>query len=712
MRPLYSWRTTASPVYSTASNVKDDDSEEQPVTTSPIGERTRPSDGPVLSEAEVRAVRRGVPDPGIALPRAAAPTIALFVGSLAVWVVATWLALGGHAPFWVTVPLHAAVTFTMFTVLHDAIHHATGRANWVNEVFGRLSVLFVACYASFGMFRFIHIEHHRNTNEDIDTDPDAWTTHGPDWQLPLRWLSIDGRYAVFYLRRLRTRPRAERLETMATVGLTALVFGGAIATGHGWELALIYLIPQRIGVAVLAWWFDWMPHHGLTTTSRENRFAATRVRVGMEWLLTPVMLYQNYHLVHHLHPAIPFYRYVKAWQRNEAAYLDRDVPITTAFGRELTTSEYRAWRRLTDSFHADDAAGGTADFQPLTVAEVRPLTPDSVSITFEIPETLRTRFRFTPGQHLTLRSTVDGTEVRRTYSLCTSATSDLVRIAVKRIEGGALSTHLTQRLAPGDVLEVLPPSGRFTLEPDARTARHHVGIAAGSGITPIISMLSTALTVSEDSRFTLFYGNRTAESTMFRDELEMLARHFEGRLRIVHFRSGEAGAEPGTGFERVVPGRIDAAGLAGLLRDDLAPADVDGWFVCGPQALVEDTRAVLGRHGVAPEAVHVELFHAAPATEEHAAGVESTVIATVGGRTSAVDSDGRESVLEAVLRAGLDAPYACMGGACGTCRAKLVRGGAEMEIDYALSPDEVAAGYVLTCQSRPTTERVELDYDA
>nr|WP_211176984.1 fatty acid desaturase [Pseudonocardia acidicola] len=668
-----------------------------------------------MSEAESRAVRRGVPDPGIPLPRAAAPTIALFFGSLAVWVVATWLALGGNAPFWVTIPLHALVTFTMFTVLHDAIHHAAGRSNWVNELFGRLSVPFVACYASFGMFRFIHIEHHRNTNEDIDTDPDAWTTHGPWWQLPLRWLTIDGRYAVFYIPRLRTRPRAERIETTATVGLSVLVFGGLIATGHGWELALIYLIPQRIGVAVLAWWFDWMPHHGLTDTAQKNRFGATRVRVGMEWLLTPVMLYQNYHLVHHLHPAIPFYRYVQAWRNNEAAYLTRDVPIMTAWGRELTASEYRAWRRLTESFHSDAAAdtagAGHDEFHPLAVAEVRPLTADSVSISFEVPEHLRDRFRFTPGQHLTLRTTVDGAERRRTYSLCTSATSDLVRIAVKRIEGGAVSTYLTQRLAAGDVLEVLAPTGRFVLDPAAAKGRHHVGIVAGSGITPVISMLSTTLSVHEDSRFTLLYGNRTAESTMFRDELEMLARHFEGRLRIVHFRSADPGPEPAGPYERVVSGRIDAEQLTALFDANLSPRDVDGWFLCGPQELVDDTRALLVDQAVPRREIHVELFHAAPAhAGEH--GVASTISATVGGRTSAVDSDGHESVLEALLRGGLDAPYACMGGACGTCRAKLVRGSAEMEVDYALSHDERAAGYVLTCQARPTTERVELDYDA
>jgi ferredoxin-NADP reductase/fatty acid desaturase len=627
----------------------------------------------VLSEAESRAVRRGVPDPGIALPRVCAPTVTLFVASLALWVFATWLALATGTSAWVTIPLHALVTFTMFTVLHEATHHAAGRLTPVNEVLGRLSLPFVACYASFGMIRYIHVEHHRNTNEAIDTDPDAWTSHGPWWQLPYRWLTIDGWYARFYVPRMKNRPRSEVRETLALMALTVVGFTAASATGHGWELVVVYLIPQRIGLGVLAWWFDWLPHHGLPETAAQNRFRATRVRVGMEWLLTPVMLYQNYHLVHHLHPAIPFYRYIQAWQRNRDAYLTRDVPISTAWGRELTASEYRAWRKLTASFF-DATDKAESKFYPLTVSEVRSLTAESVSITFDVPAELRETFRFLPGQHVTLRRG----EVRRTYSICTSAASDLLRIAVKRVDNGAMSGYLTGELRTGDVLEVMPPAGRFTLVPKAGHVRHYAGIAAGSGITPIISMLSTALAVEEDSRFTLFYGNRDAASTMFADELDMLERHFEGRLRVVH-------------------GRVDLTALP--------PDGVDEWFLCGPQGLVEQAREVLDG-----QTVHFELFHTDSA-DRPASGVASTISATAGGRSASVASTGEESVLEAALRAGLDAPYACMGGACGTCRARVVRGTGEMELNYALDDAEVAAGYVLTCQTRPTSSRLDVDYD-
>ncbi|TVT25118.1 2Fe-2S iron-sulfur cluster binding domain-containing protein [Amycolatopsis acidiphila] len=641
-----------------------------------------------------------MPDPGIPLARAAAPTVVLFFGSLALWVFATWLVLGTGTTPWLTIPLHATVTFTMFTVLHEATHHAAGRWTWVNELFGRLSLPFVASYVSFGAIRYIHIEHHRNTNEDIGTDPDAWTSHGPWWQLPYRWLTIDAWYVRFYVPRMRRRPRLEVGETTVMVALSLAVAAGAIATGHLWQLAVIYLIPQRIGLAVLAWWFDWLPHHGLPETAARNRFRATRIRVGAEWLLTPVMLYQNYHLVHHLHPAIPFYRYVRAWRRNQEAYLDREVPIRTAWGRELTASEYRAWRWLTDSFAGKPVAAPR--FHQLVVSEVRPLTADSVSITFDVPAELREEFRFLPGQHLTLRRFADGAEVRRTYSICASARSDLLRIAVKRI--GDFSRHLTDELEAGDVLEVLPPAGRFTLAPVAGNAKHYVGVVAGSGITPVISMLSTALAVEEDSRFTLLYGNRSVASTMFADELAMLARQFEGRLRIIHFHTGERGEfRPGSGFEEQVHGRIGTGRLATFL------GGVDAWYLCGPQALVDDTRAFLHRHRAG--AVHFELFRTEPG-ETTVDGVAATITATVNGRLVTAESTGRESALESLLSAGVDAPYACMGGACGTCRAKVVRGTGEMELNYALDPGEVAAGYVLTCQTRPTSTRFDLDYDA
>ncbi|MDT7727079.1 MAG: hypothetical protein QOI21_3655 [Actinomycetota bacterium] len=626
-----------------------------------------PVPGPVLSEAEATTVRREVPNPRIPLPPVAAPTVALFAAGVAIWVTATWLYLDDLAPVWVTIGMHALVTFTMFTVLHESTHHAAGKLTWANEVLGRLSMPFVAAYASFPLLRYIHIEHHRNTNEDAYTDPDAWTSHGHWWQLPFRWLTIDAWYVRFYAAKAKGRPRAEQAETFAVMAVASAAMAGVLAIGNGWDLLLIYLVPQRIGLGVLAWWFDWLPHHGLGETQRRNRFGATRVRVGLEWLMTPLMLYQNYHLVHHLHPAIPFYRYIKAWNTNREAYLERSVPIATAWGRELSASEYRDWRRLIQDCpeqtnHPEPRR--SARFHWLRVDEVRTLTDESVLVTFEVPQRLAETFRFTAGQHLTLKATVNGREVRRTYSICAAAASGELRIAVKRLDGGLFSTYLNTTLRPGDLLEVLPPAGGFTLTPDTRRPHRYVAIAAGSGITPIISMLSTALTAEENHRVTLLYINRLGSSTMFAAELTMLSRQFEGRLHIVHFRTDAQDPDLHTtrpaklldpvgevlaiSHEHYRRGRLSGTHLRAMLQNRLHPAKIDDWFLCGPADLVDMVRTNLADHDVPDESVHYELFHVD--TPRTGAAVPATLTST---EIAATD----ETMLEAAFRKRVDVPY-------------------------------------------------------
>jgi ferredoxin-NADP reductase/fatty acid desaturase len=666
---------------------------------------------PVLVEAESRAVRRGVPDPRIPLPQAAVPTVLLFVASLAVWGGATWLVLAAHVSAWLTVPLHALVSFAMFTVVHECVHHAAGRQTWLNELLGRLALPFVGVYFTFPVFRFVHIEHHRNTNENLRDDPDMWSSHGPSWQLPLRWATLEVSYVVFYLRALRRRPSREWATQLGAIAATAGGSAWAVQAGYGWQLAAIVFIPQRVGQTVLGWWFDWLPHHGLKATAARDNYRATRNRVGMEWLLSPVMLYQNYHSVHHLHPAIPFYRYVQAWRRNAAVYLERNVPLATMWGRELTPSEYLAWRGLTHAFRTDEtrepgAPAGRADFHRLTVSEVRPLAPDAVSITFDIPRHLRETFQFTAGQHLVLRTILDGAELRRTYSICAAATSGVVRIGVRHLADGRVSGLLNTRVRVGDVLEVGPPAGRFTLVPKAGSTRHYAGIAAGSGITPIISMLATALTVEPDSRFTLLYANRTADTTMFRDELKMLQRQFEGRLSLIEYRDREQVDEPD-----VVAGPITPDSLTALLTGELPPYAVDGWYMCGPEPMLDMVRTVLGDCGVSPGKIHYELFRAATTTTRDDSDVACALTAALGNEQVSVDTRPGQTVLEALLDNGVNAPYSCMGGACGTCRAKITHGHARMDQCSALEDDEVERGYVLTCQARPTTHRLDVDYE-
>lgn len=652
---------------------------------------------PAPSPAPTRRPVLGLPDPGERVPALAWPTAALWLGTLAAFAVEAYGVLAGDWSRWVTVPIGAAVTFLMFTVLHEATHHAVSTDRRVNDAFGHLSVPFVAGYATFPMIKFIHIEHHRNTNEPMTVDPDHWTSSGPRWQYPLRWATLDGWYLVYYLRRLRDRPRRESVPTLLvfTAVLSAAI--ALTAAGHGAEVLWLYLVPQRIGVLVLAWWFDYLPHHGLTATQREDRYRATRIRVGGEWAMTPLFVYQNYHLVHHLHPSVPFYRYVRAWRRNEQAYLDRDAAISTWFGRSLTAAEYRTWRRLVDDLGPQDATapGHRPTFHPLRVRSVEPLTAESVLVTFDVPADLAEAYRYSHGQHVTLRALVDGVDVRRSYSVVSPVSARTLQVAVKRIEGGVFSTYVTGRLAAGDVLDVMTPTGRFALPVDPDAAHRYVAVAAGSGITPLMSIVATTLEEEPESEFTLVYGNRTLDAVMFRDRLAELAEASGGRLTVHHVLSREPGA--------ALSGRVTPDLVRGLVD-----GPVDAWFLCGPQELVDALSADL-----AGEQVLTEVFHTAPAHTEVDVEIDSRVTVVLDGRETAFTlcSSG-DTLLDAALQRGLEPPYSCAGGACGTCRARVTLGRAVMDQNHVLDDAQVQAGYVLTCQAHPVSEDVRVDYDA
>ena len=353
-------------------------------------------------------------------------------------------------------------------------------------------------------------------------------------------------------------------------------------------------------------------------------------------------------------------------------------------------------------------------FHRLTVAAIEPLTDDAVAITFAVPDELCDDYAFEPGQHLTLRTEVAGEEVRRNYSICAPATGGRLRIGVKRLDGGAFSTHATSALRVGDEVEVMTPTGRFTPHVDPAQARHYAAIAAGSGITPVLSIVATVLEVEPGSEVTLVYGNRTARSVMFLEELADLKDQYPDRFRLVHVLSREPQEA------ELLSGRLDPPRLRRLLAALVPPETVDQWFLCGPFAMVEGARQVLAEVGVDPHRVHTELFHVegeAPresvsAEQARAAGT-STVLITLDGRASTVHVPRTgERILDAVLGVRADAPYACKGGVCGTCRARLVSGEVSMERNYALDPEETEAGFVLACQSVPVSEDVELDFDA
>jgi ring-1,2-phenylacetyl-CoA epoxidase subunit PaaE len=660
----------------------------------------------------IASSRHALPDPGEGIKAISWPIVGIFSGAIATFAFSTWAAVADRLPAPATILLSATTIFVLFTVLHDAAHYSISTHRWVNVAFGRVAMLFVSPLISYKSFAFIHIEHHRNTN-DGDNDPDHFVSGAPWWQVPVRFPLMDVPYLTFLVRNVKRRPRAEVLETVFLMGMTVAVLVLATVTGHLWTLAVTYLIPGRIAMFVLAWWFDWLPHHDLEDTQQENRYRATRNRVGSEWILTPLLLSQNYHLVHHLHPSIPFHRYVAAWRRNEEAYLERDAAIGTVFGQQLDADEYRDWKKLNGKLARllpvrmpKRSTARSAVFHSMEVASVEPLTDDSVLVRFDVPDHLRDQFSFEPGQHITVRTDLGGEGVRRNYSICSPATSDTLAIAVKHIPGGAFSTFAREQLRAGDTLELMTPTGSFGTPLHPLATNNYVAIAVGSGITPILSILQTTLAIETESRFTLIYGNRDADSTMFREELDEIEARYADRLRIIHVRSRDP-RHPSH-----LRGRIDRAKLDYWFGADLAPALVDHWFLCGPVEMVTDLHGLLIARGAEPERVHVELFHGYQKPRVAHDFSPATLAVSLGGREHTVPLEAGDTVLESALKAGLEAPYACLGGACGTCKAKVLLGSVTMEQNLALSPTAVADGYVLTCQSHPTTPAVTVDYDA
>lgn len=349
-------------------------------------------------------------------------------------------------------------------------------------------------------------------------------------------------------------------------------------------------------------------------------------------------------------------------------------------------------------------------FHRLTVRAVDRLTDDAVAVTFDVPDELREQYRFAPGQHVNV-AMPDGDGTRRSYSICAAPSEGRLRIAVKKIPGGAFSAYALEGLTPGAELDVMTPAGRFTPDLDPANAKHYVAIAAGSGITPVLSIMAAILDVERASRVTLLYGNRTSRSIMFLEELADLKDRYLDRFHLVHLLSREAQDV------ELTSGRLDRDRLGRFLDTVLAADTVDDWFLCGPYAMVTDLRKLLVERNVDFGRIHSELFHVGdlPASAEAATpsvdGSEVTVVLD-GRKSVVVVEDTDETVLEAVLRVRGDAPFACRGGVCGTCRAKLLDGAVTMERNFALEADEVDSGYVLTCQSHPTTPTVSLDYDA
>jgi ring-1,2-phenylacetyl-CoA epoxidase subunit PaaE len=352
------------------------------------------------------------------------------------------------------------------------------------------------------------------------------------------------------------------------------------------------------------------------------------------------------------------------------------------------------------------------DFHRLEVADIRRETDEAVSVAFAVPEELKQNFRFIQGQYLTLRATVKGEDLRRPYSVCLAPEEGELRICVKKLHGGRFSSFVNDQLKIGDGLDVMAPLGRFHAPDEPGAARHHVGIAGGSGITPVMSNLRAVLAREPASRFTLFYGNRNARNIIFRDQLADLKDRHMGRLRIFHVLSDE------TTDNALFGGLMDEAKIRELATRLIDVADVDWFFVCGPGPMMDAAAAALASLGVPDSRVRIESFGERPYSGQIAPppgedmGLAADVEVRFGGVTTSirVPFAGRP-ILDAVHAAKIDAPYACKGGVCCSCRARLLEGKVDMDVVYGLEPDEIAAGYILTCQSHPRSDKLVVDYD-
>lgn len=350
------------------------------------------------------------------------------------------------------------------------------------------------------------------------------------------------------------------------------------------------------------------------------------------------------------------------------------------------------------------------EFHPLRVAAVDPLTEDAVAITFEVPGHLADEFAYLPGQHVTIRAEIGSQDVRRSYSVCANANTGQLRVGVKRLDGGAFSTWATNKLEPGAILEVAPPVGEFTITPDPSRALHYGAVVAGSGITPVLSLVSTTLESEPNSRWTVIFGNRSAGSIMFLDEVEGLKDRYPERLHLIHVLSRE------TPQLDLFAGRIDRPKLERILDQVVDFESIDAWYLCGPFELVMTAREVIEERGVDPDQVHDELFFAGPvdpSTLREPHEIEGTVAlkVTLGGRATETRMEPEMSILDAALRVRSELPFSCKGGMCASCKARLVEGEVRMDKNYALVDAEIDAGYILTCQAHPLEDHVAVDYD-
>ncbi len=353
-------------------------------------------------------------------------------------------------------------------------------------------------------------------------------------------------------------------------------------------------------------------------------------------------------------------------------------------------------------------------FYPLAIRDISRETSDTVSVVFDVPADFLEKFQFKQGQHLNLRTEIDSEDLRRSYSICAAPHENLLKVAIKKVPGGVFSTFANTNLKVGDVLQVMPPQGHFFTNLSVENKKLYVAFAAGSGITPVISILKATLKEEPESRFVLFFGNRGFDSIIFREELERLKNLHPARLAVHHIFSRESLGS------QLFHGRLDGEKCRKFCKYFFQPDEVDEFFLCGPEEMIFSVRDELQNQGVDPKKIHFELFTVGKLAKK-AAAFQKPAHENAFDASIKVIQDGAEfdfllpsdgsNLLDAAMRAGADLPFSCKGGVCCTCKAKVLEGEVEMEICYGLEPDEIEAGYILTCQSHPKTKRVVVSFD-
>lgn len=350
----------------------------------------------------------------------------------------------------------------------------------------------------------------------------------------------------------------------------------------------------------------------------------------------------------------------------------------------------------------------TPTFHSLKIVEVRKETEDTVSIKFDIPEGLLSDYQYNSGQYLTLKTDINGEEIRRSYSLCSAPFENEWRVAVKQVENGKFSTYANSELKAGMELDVMTPTGNFQLSPDENQSKNYLLIAAGSGITPIISIAKTILEKEPNSYVSMFFGNKGFHSIIFREEIEGLKNEHIDRFRITHILSRESLGTP------ILKGRIDAEKCTNLVNAFMPNEKIDEAFICGPEEMILGAKESLKGLGMDEKNIHFELFGTSGGTKKREVNpqLDANVSIILDGDTLDIELDSNgDNILDAAQKAGADLPFACKGGVCCTCKAKILEGTASMDVNYALEPDEVEAGYILTCQAHPTSDKLIVSFD-